>query len=58
MVLIGEGSKDAGDMLEIMYRDMVENSPSVKRMCVPMLLILDEKKINCKNKTYLVWTIC
>jgi hypothetical protein len=46
MVLIGEGSKEAGDMLEIMYRDMVENSPSVKRMCVPMLRVLNDKKTN------------
>ncbi len=52
-MLIGEGSKEAGDLLEIMYRDMVENSPSVKRMCVPMLLILSEKKTNCLHKNTL-----
>ena len=60
MVLIGEGSKEAGDLLEIMYRDMVENSPSVKRMCVPMLLILknkNKKPIFC-IKILGVWTIC
>ena len=34
MVLIGEGSKEAGDMLERMYRDFVENSPQVKHVSV------------------------
>jgi len=29
MVLIGEGSAAAGDVLERMYRDMVENEPAV-----------------------------
>ena len=32
MVLIGEGSPAAGNVLEQMYRDFVENSPQIKRM--------------------------
>jgi len=46
MVLIGEGSKEAGDILEVMYRDMVENSPQIKRMS-PESAEITKLAINC-----------
>ena len=46
MVLIGEGSKKAGDILEQMYLDMVENSPQVKRMS-PESAEITKLAINC-----------
>jgi UDPglucose 6-dehydrogenase len=46
MVLIGEGSKEAGDILETMYRNFVENSPQVKRMS-PESAEITKLAINC-----------
>ncbi|EKX42049.1 hypothetical protein GUITHDRAFT_41068, partial [Guillardia theta CCMP2712] len=46
MVLIGEGTKDAGDVLETMYRRMVENEPEIRRMS-PESAEICKLAINC-----------
>mmetsp|Transcript_45033 Transcript_45033/g.105656 ORF Transcript_45033/g.105656 Transcript_45033/m.105656 type:complete len:408 (-) Transcript_45033:149-1372(-) len=46
MVLIGEGSKEAGDVIEAMYRNMVQNSPDVRRMTVESAEIC-KLAVNC-----------
>lgn len=46
MVLIGEGSKEAGDLLEFMHRSMVLNTPKVCRMSAASAEIT-KLSINC-----------
>ena len=46
MVLIGEGSKQAGDFLETMYRRMCKNSPLICRMS-PESAEITKLSVNC-----------
>jgi len=46
MVLIGEGTKEAGDALEKMYRRMVQNEPEIRRMS-PESAEICKLAINC-----------
>eukprot|EP00286_Rhodomonas_abbreviata_P002540 CAMPEP_0181347948 /NCGR_PEP_ID=MMETSP1101-20121128/34147_1 /TAXON_ID=46948 /ORGANISM="Rhodomonas abbreviata, Strain Caron Lab Isolate" /LENGTH=355 /DNA_ID=CAMNT_0023460189 /DNA_START=118 /DNA_END=1182 /DNA_ORIENTATION=+ len=46
MVLIGQGTEAAGDVLEKLYRDMVVNEPVVKRMSVESAEIC-KLAVNC-----------
>jgi len=46
MVLIGEGSKEAGDILESVYRSITENTPKICRMS-PESAEITKLSINC-----------
>jgi nucleotide sugar dehydrogenase len=46
MVLIGEGSKEAGAWLEQAYKDMTENEPSIRRM-KPESAEITKLAVNC-----------
>ena len=46
VVLIGEGSKEAGDILQTLYEQSTENSPRVSRMSTASAEIM-KLSLNC-----------